>query len=129
MNLPDVNADVSCADVAAVLPFLPRLEALIPDGIWSKKPRISVEGHPEYILEDHTEDMIEQLLIWCKEPGGCNVLLGRGEYNPTIWQFQSALYDHGFIRDFDWMTWQPRAVRIFKDPDLLRKAQMAMLSG
>ena len=36
MNLLEVNADVSCADVAAVLPFLPRLEALIPDGIWSK---------------------------------------------------------------------------------------------
>jgi len=125
MNLPDVNADVSCADVAAVLPFLPRLEALIPDGIWSKQPRISVEGHPEYILEDHhTEDMLEQLRIWSNEPGGCKVLLGRGEYNPIIWQFQRALYDHRFIRDYDWMTWQPQAVRIFENPDLLRRAQM-----
>jgi len=125
MNLSEVNADVSCADVAAVLPFLPRLEALIPDGIWSKEPRISVEGRPEYILEDHqTEDMLEQLRIWSSEPGGCKVLLGRGEYNPTIWKFQRALYDHGFIRDYDWMKWQPQAVRIYENPDLLCNAQM-----
>ena len=31
---------------------------------------------------------------------------------------------HGIVRDFDWPKWLPRAVRIFRNPSLLRKARM-----
>ena len=98
MILHDVNAVVSREDLEPVLSFLPRLEALIPERIWSKELRISVYAD--------------------------TVSIERGEYNPIILQFQRALYDHGCIRDYDWMKWQPTAWRIFKNPDLLRRAQM-----
>lgn len=98
MILRDVNALVSPEDLDPVLAFLPQLEALIPKRIWSKELKVSVDGD--------------------------TVSIERGEYNPTVKQFQRALYDHGCIRDFDWGTWQPKAVRIFENPGLIQKAQM-----
>jgi len=44
MILHDVNAVVSREDLEPVLSFLPRLEALIPERIWSKELRISVDA-------------------------------------------------------------------------------------
>jgi hypothetical protein len=74
------------------------LEALIPERIWSVELKVTIDGR--------------------------DVSVERGECNPTVPQFQRAFYDHGFIRDFDWISWQPTAVRIFKNPGLLQKAQM-----
>lgn len=55
---------------------------------------------------------------------GEQVIVECGEYNPLVKEFQRCLYDHGIVRDFDWPKWLPRAVRIFRNPSLLRKARM-----
>jgi hypothetical protein len=98
MNAHTFNVSVSRLDVEAIILFLPRLEELIPSRIWNKEPGISIQ--------DST------------------ATIERGEYCPVIKEFQQSLYRRGFVRDFDWQAWQPKAVRLSKDPNLLKKARM-----
>lgn len=98
MKSNEINALISTADIEAILSFLPRLDELIPSGIWYKEIGVSVEGN--------------------------TAMIERGEYNPVILEFQQALYRHGFILDFDWPKWQAKAVRIVEDSALLQKSRM-----
>jgi hypothetical protein len=38
-----------------------------------------------------------------------------------------ALYQHGWVLDFDWSEWQPVAERYARDPHLLRDAGLGTL--
>jgi len=43
-------------------------------------------------------------------------------FHPIIEELQVALYRHGFIRAFDWPSWQSEAERLFDDPTQLDTA-------
>ena len=80
----------------AVLSFLPLLRNLDPDLACTRWPGIVMENG--------------------------NLVIHRGENHPIVSELIDRLYEHGFIRDFDWMSWQPRAARLFRNPKLLRRA-------
>lgn len=42
-------------------------------------------------------------------------------------RFHSTLYQHGFIRSFDWGSWKHKADRYVNDPSLLNSAELETL--
>jgi hypothetical protein len=98
---PKINDPIRRSDLEAVLDYLPWLESLKSgesEEIWTKRGRLVPE-------DDGT------------------ILIVPPEYMPTVNEFLQCLYQHGFVRKFDWQNWQPRAVR-FENPGLIQKAQM-----
>lgn len=89
-----INAD----DIDAILAFLPRLQSLGPASA-TNWPQIRRTGEREFTIE-------------------------QGETNPLVLEFIKALYDHGFVRNFDWPKWKSNAARIYERPDLLKRATM-----
>jgi hypothetical protein len=71
-----------------VVSFLPRLQALRPDEIVVKSP---VE------IDDQGRLIIVSL---------------HGEYHPLVEELLQALYENGFVRNFNWPKWQRQAVGI-----------------
>ena len=98
MFAPRINAPVLSADMEAILTFLPELERLLPGHFWKEEADSSVEGN--------------EVANQCRE------------YNSVVLSFEESLYQHGFIRNFDWMKWTPDAQRIFDNPALLQRARM-----
>ncbi|HEV2323459.1 MAG TPA: DUF6508 domain-containing protein [Terracidiphilus sp.] len=98
MKPPAPDARVSPADLKAILSFIPRLETLDAEGIWSKEPKISVRDR--------------------------KILIQSGAYQPIIGEFVEALYAHRFIRRYDWGKWQAQAVRFYNNPELIGRARM-----
>jgi hypothetical protein len=98
MDAPRINAPILSADVEAILIFLPKLEKLLPGNIWKEEVDSSVEGDA--------------------------VAIEHRKYNSVVYAFEKSLYRRGFIRDFDWPTWMPKAQSIFENPALLHRAPM-----
>jgi hypothetical protein len=98
MAAPGLDGRINAQDIDAILAFLPRLQSLGPASA-TKWPEIRRTGEREFTIE-------------------------RGETNPLVLEFIKALYDHGFVRDFNWPKWKPNAERFYEHPDLLKRATM-----
>lgn len=98
MTNAKLDARVNGRDIDAILTRLPRLQVLDPNSA-AKWPAIHQTGEREFEID-------------------------RGKTHPLIVEFIKALYEHGLIRDFDWGSWQPNALRFINHPELLGKASM-----
>lgn len=50
------------------------------------------------------------------------------DYSPTVLDFIRTLYDESFIQTFDWTAWQEEALKYYKDPALLDRADLEAIS-
>jgi len=98
VKIGGLNDPIQMRSIDAVRSFLSRFQALDPDQASIRWPNIWVEDN--------------------------RLVIDRGENHTTIREFLGALYEHGFVRDFDWVAWQWRAVRFVDDPKLLEKARL-----
>ena len=99
MEAIQLDDPVDERDLEAILSFIPRFQRIPPDDVVIESPGrlLGMEG-----------DKI--------------TLAMHGEYHPLVEEFQQALYLHHIVRDFDWGKWQPRALVIYKNPNLLDRA-------
>ncbi len=98
MTITGLDAPINPHDVGAILAYLPRLGSLHPTSA-AHWPRIRQTAEREFELD-------------------------RGEDHPLVTEFIKALYDHGFVRNFDWPKWQPEAVRLYEHPAAMKRARM-----
>ena len=98
MTIAKIDDQIRMRDVDVVLSFLHRFRDLDPTQACIRWPGFRVE-------DDH-------------------LIFDRGENHPLVLEFIAALYEHGFVRDYDWPAWQPRSVRYCKDPVIMKKATL-----
>jgi hypothetical protein len=93
-----IDDAVHAADLDAILVFLPRFH--------------DADLSPAAIREPGIHEQDGELFI------------DRGENHPLVSEFISALYEHGFVRDFDWIAWQSDAECLHAKPELLQSASL-----
>jgi hypothetical protein len=96
VTIAKLDDQIQMRDVDAILSFLPRFRDLDPIQACIRWPGIRVED--------------DKLIIY------------RGENHPLVQEFIAALYEHGFVRDYHGSAWQPKVMRYYKYPVVLKKA-------
>jgi Family of unknown function (DUF6508) len=89
---------IQMRDVDAILSFLPRFRDLDPTQACIRWPGFRVEDN--------------------------QLILDRGKNHPLVIEFLAALYEHGFVRDYNWPAWRSKGMRYYKDPAILQRATL-----
>ena len=98
MILPQLDAPIKARDLDAIVAFLPRLQLLEPNSA-ARWPGLRQIREHEFEID-------------------------RGETHPAVTELIQALYHHGFVRNFDWPKWQRKALSVYNNPELIKKATM-----
>jgi hypothetical protein len=49
------------------------------------------------------------------------------QYTREVYEFEKTLYRSGFIVRFDWTSWEPEALRYYREPGRLETADLATI--
>jgi hypothetical protein len=100
MFAPTLRDPISAEAVDKIVSFLPRLEALRPDEVVVKSP------------------------VEIDDQGRLIILSLHGEYHELVGELLQALYENGFVRNFNWVKWQRQAIGYYEQPERLEKARI-----
>ena len=99
MKIPKLYMPITRDALATILQFLPELGKLRSDEVFMTAPgsKLISENPPAFAMH---------------------------EYHPLVGRFQQALYEYGFVQEYDWPKFDQRAKELCDHPEQLQRVTL-----